>query len=86
MREVGRSSGSVAFSHRCSAVLSESLRRPVRGVSVVFAEECRSSFSSQKCARLLDRVSHSYLVDPASSHMLVSKTKPCMSKYERFVL
>ena len=22
------------------------------------------------------------LVDPASSHMLVSKTKPCMSKYE----
>ena len=22
-----------------------------------------------------------YLVDPASSHMLVSKTKPCMSKY-----
>jgi hypothetical protein len=28
------------------------------------------------------RVSHdSNLVDPASSHMLVSKTKPCMSKY-----
>ena len=25
----------------------------------------------------------SYLVDPASSHMLVSKTKPCMSKYKR---
>ena len=25
----------------------------------------------------------SYLVDPASSHMLVSKIKPCMSKYER---
>jgi hypothetical protein len=24
----------------------------------------------------------SNLVDPASSHMLVSKTKPCMSKYE----
>ena len=23
----------------------------------------------------------SYLVDPASSHMLVSKTKPCMSKF-----
>jgi hypothetical protein len=28
--------------------------------------------------RLHDR----YLVDPASSHMLVSKTKPCMSKYK----
>ena len=27
-----------------------------------------------------------YLVDPASSHMLVSKIKPCMSKYERFSL
>ena len=24
----------------------------------------------------------SYLVDPASSHMLVSKIKPCMSQYE----
>ena len=26
------------------------------------------------------------LVDPASSHMLVSKIKPCMSKYKRLVL
>ena len=24
----------------------------------------------------------SYLVDPASCHMLVSKIKPCMSKYK----
>ena len=24
-----------------------------------------------------------YLVDPASSHMLVSKIKPCMCKYKR---
>ena len=24
---------------------------------------------------------YSYLVDPASSHMLVSKIKPCMCKY-----
>ena len=30
-----------------------------------------------------DRRAHgSYLVDPASSHMLVLKIKPCMSKYE----
>ena len=28
------------------------------------------------------RWSLSYLVDPASSHMLVSKIKPCMSKYK----
>ena len=27
----------------------------------------------------------SYLVDPASSHMLVSKIKPCMSKYILFI-
>ena len=27
-------------------------------------------------------ISDSYLVDPASSHMLVSKIKPCMSKYK----
>jgi hypothetical protein len=26
---------------------------------------------------------NSYLVDPASSHMLVSKIKPCMSKYKQ---
>ena len=31
------------------------------------------------CALL---VTYSYLVDPASSHMLVSKIKPCMSKYK----
>ena len=28
-----------------------------------------------------DPNSHIYLVDPASSHMLVSKIKPCMSQY-----
>lgn len=26
-----------------------------------------------------------YLVDPASSHMLVSKIKPCMSKYKQSI-
>ena len=29
-----------------------------------------------------DDPNESYLVDPASSHMLVSKIKPCMSKYK----
>lgn len=28
-----------------------------------------------------DAQSNDYLVDPASNHMLVSKIKPCMSKY-----
>ena len=32
------------------------------------------------------RVYDSYLVDPASSHMLVSKIKPCMSKYKYLIL
>lgn len=27
----------------------------------------------------------SYLVDPASCHMLVSKIKPCMSKYKQII-
>ena len=31
-------------------------------------------------------VEDSYLVDPASSHMLVSKIKPCMSKYKHLIL
>ena len=31
------------------------------------------------------RQDDSYLVDPASSHMLVSKIKPCMSKYKQFI-
>ena len=29
-----------------------------------------------------ESLTDSYLVDPASSHMLVSKIKPCMSKYK----
>ena len=32
--------------------------------------------------RFRDLAFGSYLVDPASSHMLVSKIKPCMSKYK----
>jgi hypothetical protein len=31
----------------------------------------------------LGLIKGSYLVDPASSHMLVSKIKPCMSKYKQ---
>jgi hypothetical protein len=31
-------------------------------------------------------VEESYLVDSASSHMLVSKIKPCMSKYKQSIL
>ena len=34
----------------------------------------------------LSRRQDSYLVDSASSHMLVSKIKPCMSKYKQSIL
>ena len=32
------------------------------------------------------KLEDSNLVDSASSHTLVSKIKPCMSKYKRFIL
>ena len=40
------------------------------------------------CDRLLRQsvCKDCYLVDPASSHMLVSKIKPCMSKYKLLIL
>ena len=31
---------------------------------------------------VIDSFDDSYLVDPASRHMLVMRTKPCMSKYK----
>ena len=45
------------------------------GCVVVDWHVCLGSFLSG----LMDAV-FNYLVDPASSHMLVSKIKPCMSK------
>jgi hypothetical protein len=34
----------------------------------------------------MTRLGQSNLVDPASSHMLVSKIKPCMSKYKYYTV
>ena len=42
----------------------------------------RPGFAARSKAVLED----SNLVDPASSHMLVSKTKPCMSKYKCYTV
>ena len=36
----------------------------------------------QICFNNVFALYHRNLVDPASSHMLVSKIKPCMSKYK----
>ena len=48
----------------------------------------RSSFGWTQVAgrALVQCTEDSYLVDPASSHMLVSKIKPCMSKYKHLIL
>ena len=43
-----------------------------RGASLLGVLLGEPSRSTEEC----------YLVDPASSHMLVSKIKPCMCKYE----
>ena len=43
----------------------------------------RSRETSSNLAVGGHRLESSYLVDPASSHMLVSKIKPCMSKYKQ---
>ena len=68
------------------------LRSPTPVAEPVFSPFAAGSASrrlgSGRSAALASRSApagnDSYLVDPASSHMLVSKIKPCMSKYERF--
>ena len=54
------------------------------------ARAAGSRFVHCSCGRFREREqspfrdrAESYLVDPASSHMLVSKIKPCMSKYKQ---
>ena len=55
-------------------------RRLTRGVQAVVKHYPNHSHP------LADAEKDSYLVDPASSHMLVSKIKPCMSKYKLLIL
>ena len=45
-----------------------------------------SAEGGRREAGLSTNADGSYLVDPASSHMLVSKIKPCMSKYKHLIL
>ena len=59
--------GSLEAAQACSVLATRDTRKAVEGLA-----PSRRSVSLYK----------SYLVDPASSHMLVSKIKPCMSKYE----
>ena len=67
---IGNSNGSVPKNKPLTALLTARRRGQNSG--------------SQWAARALTtREKASYLVDPASSYMLVSKIKPCMSKYKR---
>ena len=50
--------------------------RPRKAAYAASTRPFHSGFGSVK-------LESSYLVDPASSHMLVSKIKPCMSKYKQ---
>ena len=49
--------------------------------AVVFSVDAGADCLARVVAR--GRLVSGYLVDPASSHMLVSKIKPCMSKYKQ---
>lgn len=53
----------------------------VRPPGPLWAEAGGAQFPKAGARR---RPGNSYLVDPASSHMLVSKIKPCMCKYKLF--
>ena len=59
--------------------------------SLFVGAKARERDISEKSSLPLARVSRvlhydGNLVDSASSHTLVSKIKPCMSKYKRFIL
>ena len=51
--------------------------------SALVVRNMRAQLADAPGALLPVRQHGSYLVDPASSHMLVSKIKPCMSKYKQ---
>ena len=66
--------------------LSCESRGAARGGSSLGRWRCGSCVAVRLRLRSGSRGSAGYLVDPASSHMLVSKIKPCMSKYKRYTV
>ena len=77
--------------------IEESFSRPIR-LSDSCLDSNHTRYTPVACQRRvcdsiddpfgdsIDEQKGSYLVDPASSHMLVSKIKPCMSKYKLLIL
>ena len=70
---------------RCAHSVGRVAARVFRAGSSLGRWRC-GSCAFRPWNRGVARGSAGYLVDPASSHMLVSKIKPCMSKYKRLVL
>ncbi|KAK1310374.1 hypothetical protein QJS10_CPA08g00786 [Acorus calamus] len=71
---IGKPVPSVPFVARisCGFMSTDDLRRPLSSPTLCGWGGPRTPRNREEC----------YLVDPASSHMLVSKIKPCMCKYE----
>ena len=69
-------------------VMKAQVPRETRSVYLSFPEEIILLANLTTLLELLRRhwLEDSNLVDPASSHMLVSKTKPCMSKYKWYTV
>ena len=55
---------------------SARLPQPRFGTRIRLVDRCTGCVGGESLRKI-----DSYLVDPASSHMLVSKIKPCMSKF-----
>ena len=66
------------LSRSCSCVVGGGVRISARCTKV----HAVGSVPAFVCADSPCALCIRYLVDPASSHMLVSKIKPCMSKYK----
>jgi hypothetical protein len=58
------------------------VRKGVDGMNVWVSGLLHRGFGCSYVRVIRSFGDESYLVDPASSHMLVSKIKPCMSKYK----
>ncbi|KAG5614884.1 hypothetical protein H5410_014708 [Solanum commersonii] len=65
----------------CWACINEAIH--IRHMSVVFALDLIVPEQACRAYAARNVVEECYLVDSANSHMLVSKIKPCMCKYEQ---
>jgi hypothetical protein len=76
-----------ALSSNSASVLSAFSNRIALGYTTQHDRELRlACWHWVELSGSLVSLQGSYLVDPASSHMLVSKIKPCMSKYKLLIL